>query len=634
MVGAPPPPPPPPPRGGANSPFGSQPGSARQSALLGASFHNLRKDIPITPSIKMKQLQWDKLPQQQVTKTVFNDEQPEKENEWIKKFQLDGVWSEMEEDFKAKQLVINLMAKQKRAELKSVLDPQTKKRVEILIQTVKRLEPEEIAMKIKQFDQEVCTEVFLSELKPVLPNPEQVGKLNVYRNADPEELAGLHPSDRLMVQLIKIERLGPRIEGMLYKRKFDETWSLLDDSARKLTEAGNALLNAKHFKELLSLILLIGNYMNGTGVKGGAFGFRVSSINKLVDTKSLHNTTLLHFLERTVSKHFPDMEHFLDELAAPAEAYRVNLPDVRKSLTDLREGLKRIKQELADHFSDPETIDRYGKQMWNFVSKATGQIEDLVDDVNQADTIFNEVVKYYGEDERNMSSSEFYGIFKTFVTSYKKCKADNQALFEEKVAAEKRKQAAEEARLNREKAKEAAGQDDAENTAILDDLLEKLRNGDNVGKKARRTRPTPAARPAAPLDLSAAGLLAATRGNDTVDLAKDMLARLKSDGFNALGSTSPTSSTTPLPHRRSRRRIRGISEDLEASSLFASSEVLSESGHMHEGSLGSVSELGNGSYPESQVETAEGTPEPEREALLSPEPTPPDCEPAEDKTEG
>ena len=42
----------------------------------------------------------------------------------------------------------------------------------------------------------------------------------------------------------------------------------------------------------------------------------------MVDTKSLHNTTLLHFLERTVSKLFPDMEGFLDELSAPAEAYR------------------------------------------------------------------------------------------------------------------------------------------------------------------------------------------------------------------------------------------------------------------------------------------------------------------------
>ena len=81
--------------------------------------------------------------------------------------------------------------------------------------------------------------------------------------------------------------------------------------------------------------------MNGTGIKGGAFGFRVSSINKvyaphcthvcmslaspptqLVDTKSVNNTTLLHFLERIISKHFAHIEEFLDELEKPAEAYR------------------------------------------------------------------------------------------------------------------------------------------------------------------------------------------------------------------------------------------------------------------------------------------------------------------------
>jgi cytokinesis protein len=42
----------------------------------------------------------------------------------------------------------------------------------------------------------------------------------------------------------------------------------------------------------------------------------------MVDTKSANQTTLLHFLERTVAKHFPDMESFLDELATPADAYR------------------------------------------------------------------------------------------------------------------------------------------------------------------------------------------------------------------------------------------------------------------------------------------------------------------------
>jgi cytokinesis protein len=118
--------------------------------MLGSNINSLlsaRKDMHLPPaSTKMKQLQWDKLPQQLAARTVFNDEEPSKEQEMLDKLQLDGVWMEMEEDFKAKQLVINLMgmfffsrssrhphltcsARQKRAELKSVLDPQTKKRV-------------------------------------------------------------------------------------------------------------------------------------------------------------------------------------------------------------------------------------------------------------------------------------------------------------------------------------------------------------------------------------------------------------------------------------------------------------------------------------------------------------------------
>lgn len=73
-----------------------------------------------------------------------------------------------------------------------------------------------------------------------------------------------------MVQLIKIDRLGPRIEGMLYKLSFDESWALLDkvarlvlivghllrlifQGARTLSEAGRNLLGAKQFKQLLSV---------------------------------------------------------------------------------------------------------------------------------------------------------------------------------------------------------------------------------------------------------------------------------------------------------------------------------------------------------------------------------------------
>ncbi len=70
-----------------------------------------RKDIAITPSTKMKQLQWDKVPQQMVTKTMWQSESPDKEQEWLMKLQMEGIWQQMEEDFRAKQLVVNLMGK-------------------------------------------------------------------------------------------------------------------------------------------------------------------------------------------------------------------------------------------------------------------------------------------------------------------------------------------------------------------------------------------------------------------------------------------------------------------------------------------------------------------------------------------
>lgn len=103
---------------GAFSPFSkagslpSLPGSTRSSVQGPNSLQSLlasRKDVALTAGTKMKQLQWDKVPQQNVGKTVWKDEETSKEQEWVQKLLNDGVWKEMEEDFKAKQLVINLM---------------------------------------------------------------------------------------------------------------------------------------------------------------------------------------------------------------------------------------------------------------------------------------------------------------------------------------------------------------------------------------------------------------------------------------------------------------------------------------------------------------------------------------------
>ncbi|CCM06758.1 uncharacterized protein FIBRA_09056 [Fibroporia radiculosa] len=125
---------------------------------------------------------------------------------------------------------------------------------------------------------------------------------------------------------------------------------------------------------------------------------------------------------------------------------------------------------------------------------------------------------------------------------------------------EKRRQVAEESKANRQKlAEEAAAIDDGDH-AVLDDLLEKLRNGESAGRKARRNRST-VSRPPPPLALSADALLGtAPSGNDTVDIAKDMLARLKSDGFETVPPVSQSTSSSQTA-RRSRRRQESHSFD-------------------------------------------------------------------------
>jgi cytokinesis protein len=52
-----------------------------------------------------------------------------------------------------------------------------------------------------------------------------------------------------MVKLIQIDRLRPRIDGMLYRISFDEQWALLDEVS-PLTSYGWNILNLPHCRVL------------------------------------------------------------------------------------------------------------------------------------------------------------------------------------------------------------------------------------------------------------------------------------------------------------------------------------------------------------------------------------------------
>lgn len=135
---------------------------------------------------------------------------------------------------------------------------------------------------------------------------------------------------------------------------------------------------------------------------------------------------------------------------------------------------------------------------------------------------------------------------------------------------EKRKQAAEEAKASRQKAADEAASQKTADSEALDSLLEKLRAGDGVGRKARRPRPSAANKAPSPLSLNTPSSLDSS-SDDPANLARDMLARLKSDGFEALMPSTPTASSSS--RRRTRRKgetsgFKGIADELSTSQFL------------------------------------------------------------------
>ncbi len=80
---------------------------------------------------------------------------------------------------------------------------------------------------------------------------------------------------------------------------------------------------SKKLKNILEIILAIGNYLNGSTPRGQAYGFKLEALKKLRDTKSADNqTTLLHYIVQLVEKQDEDALAFSKDLKHVAPAAR------------------------------------------------------------------------------------------------------------------------------------------------------------------------------------------------------------------------------------------------------------------------------------------------------------------------
>uniref|UniRef100_A0A673M6D3 Disheveled-associated activator of morphogenesis 1-like n=1 Tax=Sinocyclocheilus rhinocerous TaxID=307959 RepID=A0A673M6D3_9TELE len=504
------PPPPPPPPG--HPPFGAAP--PPPGAPMGPSLK--KKNIP-QPSNPLKSFNWAKLSEVRLG-TVWADIDDSKVFKILDLVDIEKTFSAYQRQQVTKQCFFlwfsskmisqsihclscmvfirlpmaedDALSSKKVKEL-SVIDGRRAQNCNILLSRLK-VSNEEIKRAILTMDeQEDLPKDMLEQMMKFVPEKCDVDLLEEHKH----ELDRMAKADRFLYEMSRINHYQQRLQSLYFKKKFAERISEIKPKVEALTKASKEVLHSRNLKQLLEVVLAFGNYMN-KGQRGNAYGFKISSLNKIADTKSSidKNITLLHYLITILEKKYSKVMLFSEELQNVPEAAKVNMTELEKEINHLRSGLKSVESELEFQKKCPQEYgDKFVSVVSQFITVASFSFSDVEDSLSEAKELFLKAVKHFGEDADKMQPDEFFGIFDQFLQSFAEARQENENMRRRKEEEERRARMEAQLKEQREKERKARkakenGEDDG---GEFDDLVSALRSGEVFDKdlsKMKRNR--------------------------------------------------------------------------------------------------------------------------------------------------
>uniref|UniRef100_A0AAR2K4B6 Formin-like 1a n=1 Tax=Pygocentrus nattereri TaxID=42514 RepID=A0AAR2K4B6_PYGNA len=411
--GAPPPPPPPLPPGGGPPPpppppgCGPPPPPGAPPAPGGESGVKSRK--PIQTKCRMPQLNWQALKPNQVEGTVFNELNDE---HLFEELNMDLF----AERFKTKAQgppadLSKMKVKAKKAPTKvSLLEANKAKNLAITLRKA-NMSPGDICTAIEMYDQQALSLDFLELLERFIPSDYELKLLQNYEK-EGRPLEELSEEDRFIMRFGKIKRLAQRISTLTFMGNFSDTVKRLQPQLNSIIAASMSLKSSTKLKKMLEIILAFGNYMNSSSKRGAVYGFRLQSLDLLLDTKSTDRSqTLLHFIAHMVQEKYPDLTNFHSELHFVDKAALVSLDGVLQDVRALERGMEGTKKEFLVQDDIPALKE--------FVKVNSDPLDSLVKDGKTAQEMYVSVVEYFGENPKTTQPSQFFPIFVRFIKAYK-----------------------------------------------------------------------------------------------------------------------------------------------------------------------------------------------------------------------
>ncbi|KAI6190358.1 hypothetical protein M3Y97_00109000 [Aphelenchoides bicaudatus] len=263
-------------------------------------------------------------------------------------------------------------------------------------------------------------------------------------------------ADRYLFEVGQIPRFEQRLKCLNIMRSFQERVDSLKPFMTSVTKASTTLSSSNRLKQLMSLLLAIGNYLNFGKRNGNAMGFTIRSLNTVQDVKSVLKTdrTLLHYIIELIEQQFPDLIKLKKELNSLYDATKFTRAETEQEMLDIQTALRYVSNQYNEHLQqqkqkssensteevgndsgveivvpsgDPKAqnkkTDKFLPTVKSFLNTANKQMSDLEQLNEEMKTKFTKCAAYFCEDSTNTSPDEFFRIFTKFLSQFADCHA-------------------------------------------------------------------------------------------------------------------------------------------------------------------------------------------------------------------
>lgn len=353
----------------------------------------------------MKALFWEVIPPRELKGTLWDELDDTKIKLNLDKFE--EKFSQVKKEVK-KEPEKKVAAKK---EKKTFLEADRTRMINIVLNKI-RLDSLEISDAIEQYDLNVLTQDICDLLLPIMPNEAEIKEVAAFTGDILQDLA---ICDQFVLIISGIIGYKERIKTILFKYNYEDDYNVIIKEINRIFKVFTFMKEDKNLQRLLEIMLCLGNYMNGGGFRGGAFGYTLASLVKFSDTKS-NGYTFIDYVVKFIYENLKEEKVFevLKKLKKFDKMQYQSIVEGVKQMENRWKDVQALKKIIGERKDELLEEDKSESFLNEFYDDAEKKIKEIKEKLEKIDKDYVDVAKFFGESADKFTLVQFVDTFRKF----------------------------------------------------------------------------------------------------------------------------------------------------------------------------------------------------------------------------